>query len=73
MANGLAFARAHCAVYRGDGRWIGGSPIGIRMRLLTTRGRKTGRPRPLPLASVEDRGELVVVARNDGAAKPPAW
>jgi deazaflavin-dependent oxidoreductase (nitroreductase family) len=73
MANWLAFTSAHGAVHRGTRGWIGGNPIEIRMLLLTTRGRKTGRPRTLPLACVEDRGELVVVASNGGAAKPPAW
>ncbi len=73
MANWLAFTRAHCAVYRGTRGLIGGNLIGIRMLLLTTRGRKSGQLRTLPLAYVEFRGELVVVASNGGAEKPPAW
>ena len=66
MANWLAFTRAHCAVYRGTRGLIGGNLIGIQMLLLTTRGRKTGKSRTLPLAYVEYRGDYV-------AAKPPAW
>ena len=73
MANWLAFTRAHCAVYRGTRGLIGGNLIGMRMLLLTTRGRKTGKQRTLPLAYVEYQGELVVVASNGGAEKPPAW
>ncbi|MEM9174861.1 MAG: nitroreductase/quinone reductase family protein [Myxococcota bacterium] len=73
MANWLAFTRAHCAVYRGTRGLVGGNLIGIQMLLLTTRGRKTGLSRTLPLAYVEHRGELVVVASNGGAEKPPAW
>ena len=73
MANWLAFTRAHCAVYRGTRGMIGGNLIGIHMLLLTTRGRKTGRSRTLPLAYVEYKDELVVVASNGGAEKPPAW
>jgi deazaflavin-dependent oxidoreductase (nitroreductase family) len=73
MANWLAFTRAHCAVYRGTRGLIGGNLIGIRMLLLTTRGRKTGNSRTLPLAYVEYKGEYVVVASNGGAEKPPAW
>ena len=73
MANWLAFTRAHCAAYRGTRGLIGGNLIGIHMLLLTTRGRKTGKSRTLPLAYVEHKGDLVVVASNGGAEKPPAW
>jgi len=73
MANWLAFTRAHCSVYRGTRGLIGGNLIGIRMLLLTTKGRKTGKSRTLPLAYVEYKGEYVVVASNGGAEKSPAW
>lgn len=73
MANWLAFTRAHCSVYRGTRGLVGGNLIGIRMLLLTTKGRKTGQSRTLPLAYVEYKGEYVVVASNGGADKPPAW
>ena len=53
MANWLAFTRAHCSIYRGTRGLIGGNLIGIQMLLLTTRGRKTGKSRTLPLAYVE--------------------
>ena len=73
MANWLAFTRAHCAVYRGTKGLVGGNLLGIHMLLLTTRGRKTGKPRTLPLAYVEYNGEYIVVASNGGSEKPPAW
>lgn len=73
MANWLAFTRAHCAIYRGTRGLIGGSLMGIQMLLLTTRGRKSGLARTLPLAYVEHKGVFVVVASNGGADKPPAW
>ena len=73
MANWLAFTRAHCSVYRGTRGLIGGNLIGMRMLLLTTKGRKTGKSRTLPLAYVEYKGDYVVVASNGGAEKPPAW
>lgn len=73
MANWLAFTRAHCSIYRGTRGLIGGNLIGIQMLLLTTRGRKTGKSRTLPLAYVEYKGEFVVVASNGGAEKSPAW
>ncbi len=73
MANWLAFTRAHCAVYRGTRGLIGGNLLGIQMLLLTTRGRRTGLPRTLPLAYVEVKADYAIVASNGGADKPPAW
>jgi deazaflavin-dependent oxidoreductase (nitroreductase family) len=73
MANWLAFTRAHCSVYRATHGLVGGNLLGMRMLLLTTRGRKTGRRRTLPLAFVEYRGDYVVVASNGGSERSPAW
>ena len=73
MANWIVFTRAHCAIYRGTRGLIGGRLMGIQMLLLTTKGRKTGRDRTLPLAYVEYRGDLVIVASNGGSPHPPAW
>ena len=67
------FTRAHCAIYRGTRGLIGGNLLGIQMLLLTTRGRKTGQRRTLPLAYVEYKEDLIVVASNGGSDKPPAW
>ena len=73
MPNWLIFTKAHCAVYRGTRGLIGGNLIGMHMLLLSVQGRKTGVRRTLPLAYVEHKGDLVVVASNGGADKPPAW
>jgi deazaflavin-dependent oxidoreductase (nitroreductase family) len=73
MADWLMFTRAHCAIYRGTRGLIGGNLLGIQMLLLTTRGRKTGQRRTLPLAYVEHKGDLIIVASNGGSDKPPAW
>jgi len=73
MANWLMFTRAHCALYRGTRGLVGGSLMGIQMLLLTTRGRKTGKSRTLPLAYVEYKGDYIIVASNGGADTPPAW
>lgn len=73
MANWLMFTRAHCALYTGTRGLIGRNLLGIQMLLLTTRGRKTGLRRTLPLAYVEHKGDLIVVASNGGSDKPPAW
>lgn len=73
MPNWIVFTRAHCAIYRGTRGLIGGRLLGIQMLLLTTKGRKTGRARTLPLAYVEYKGDLVIVASNGGSPNPPAW
>lgn len=71
--NWTMFTRAHCAIYRATRGLIGGNLLGIQMLLLTTRGRRTGKRRTLPLAYVEDRGDLVIVASNGGSDRHPAW
>lgn len=73
MASWIWFTRAHCATYRATRGLIGGNLIGIQMLLLTTRGRKTGIPRTLPLAYVEHDDHLVIVASNGGSERPPQW
>ena len=73
MANWLAFTRAHCAIYRGTHGLIGGNLLGTQMLLLTTKGRKTGLSRTLPLAYVEYKDAFIVVASNGGADTAPAW
>jgi deazaflavin-dependent oxidoreductase (nitroreductase family) len=73
MPNWLPFTRAHCAVYRATRGLIGANLLGIQMLLLTTRGRKTGLRRELPLAFVEDKGDFIIVASNGGSDVPPAW
>ena len=44
----------HTAVYRATRGWIGGRAGRLRMLLLTTRGRRTGRERTAPLVYFED-------------------
>jgi deazaflavin-dependent oxidoreductase (nitroreductase family) len=41
--------------------------------LLTTRGRRTGRERTVPLQYFPDGDRMVVVAANGGLPAPPAW
>jgi deazaflavin-dependent oxidoreductase (nitroreductase family) len=41
--------------------------------LLTTTGRKTGKPRTTPLLYLRDGGRWVVVASNGGADWEPGW
>jgi deazaflavin-dependent oxidoreductase (nitroreductase family) len=65
--------RVHLALYRLSGGRIGANLAGIRVLLLTTRGRRSGLPRVLPLLYVEDGKSYVVVASNAGDDRDPAW
>jgi deazaflavin-dependent oxidoreductase (nitroreductase family) len=44
-----------------------------RTLVLTTRGRRTGLPRTVPLQFFPDGESFVVVAANSGLPRPPAW
>jgi F420H(2)-dependent quinone reductase len=58
------------AQYRADG----GASMGDRpLVLLTTVGRKTGRPRTTPMMFVRDGERIFVIASNAGAPKDPQW
>jgi deazaflavin-dependent oxidoreductase (nitroreductase family) len=63
----------HRALYRLSGGRVGGNLAGIRVLLLTTRGRRSGLPRSLPLLYVEAGTGWVVVASNAGDDRDPAW
>ena len=59
--------------YRLTGGLIGGRFGRVRMLLLTTTGRKSGRRRTTPLVYLEDGDHLVVIASNGGHPNHPAW
>ena len=79
MADWQWFSRAHRAVYRATSGRLGSKLVGIPMALLTTRGRKSGLERTLPLACFRlgDGGdgeeEWAVVGSNNGSDRDPAW
>lgn len=50
-----------------------GSQFGAPALLITTIGRKSGRPRTNPLFYLEDGQNWVVVASNAGSDNDPAW
>ena len=64
---------AHTLVYRASGGRVGARIWGLSILLLTTRGRKTGRPRTTPLCFLRDGEDLVVVASNGGMDWFPSW
>lgn len=63
----------HAAAYARTGGRAGASVAGHRVLLLTTTGRRTGRPRRTPVQFESVDGDLLVVASAAGAPRPPAW
>ena len=64
-AHGALLRRVRLMVLR---RWFG-----LPLLLLETTGRRSGVRRTVTLAYLPDGEDLVVVAANGGAARPPAW
>src|SRR5436853_6922678 len=75
MANAMqrVLGSLNRAVYRASGGKLGGTMKGAPILLLTTTGRKSGKPRTMPLLYLEDDGRLVVVASSGGSPGHPAW
>jgi deazaflavin-dependent oxidoreductase (nitroreductase family) len=71
LARGLG--GLHRILYRASGGRIGGSVGGMSILLLTTTGRRTGKPRTNPLSFSRDGPNLVVIASNGGMSWSPAW
>lgn len=73
--------REHVVRYRETGgaeghMWdssVAGGPGLVPTLLLTTTGRRSGRPRTLPLIYTEADGGYVVIASKGGAPCHPAW
>jgi deazaflavin-dependent oxidoreductase (nitroreductase family) len=67
------FTRGHILWYRMTGGLIGARAGRIRMLLLTTTGRKTGRRYTTPLSYLRDGENMVVVASFGGSPTHPVW
>jgi F420H(2)-dependent quinone reductase len=66
--------RLHTFMYRrGGGEGLGGTFQNIPVALLTTTGRKTGKPRVSPLYFLRDGDRVVVAASRSGSDKNPLW
>jgi len=52
---------------------FGSSKRGVPIGLLTTRGRRSGRPTTVPLMYLDDGERYLVVAANSGHDRPPHW
>jgi deazaflavin-dependent oxidoreductase (nitroreductase family) len=63
----------HVWLYRSSGGKRGARMKGKDIVLLTTKGRKTGTDRTVPVVSFVDGMDRVVIASKGGAPKHPAW
>jgi F420H(2)-dependent quinone reductase len=68
-----AFIALNVWLYRLSGGRVMGKMGAAPILLLTTRGRKSGRSRTVPLLYLKDDGNFVIVASLGGAPKHPAW
>ncbi|MCV7303128.1 nitroreductase family deazaflavin-dependent oxidoreductase [Mycobacterium barrassiae] len=67
------FARAHIWAYRRtDGR-IGAKLLWFPAALVTTTGRKSGRPRTTPTLYLDDGDRVILPASFGGRDSDPAW
>jgi F420H(2)-dependent quinone reductase len=66
-------SKTHLVVHRlSRGRFLG-RVAGMPVLLLTTTGRRSGKARTTPLTFFRDGADLVVIASNGGADRPPDW
>jgi deazaflavin-dependent oxidoreductase (nitroreductase family) len=67
------FGKVHGALYRLTGSRVFANLGQMPTLLLTTTGRKSGKPRTVPLLYVEYNDGYAVVASYAGAPEHPAW
>lgn len=68
-----SLGRVHRAVIHVGGGRVLGRVAGMPVLLLTTRGRRTGKQRTVPLTYLRDGVDLVVVGSFGGSDRAPAW
>jgi len=59
--------------FRAQGGKVGGFYEGVPLLLLTTRGKRSGKPCTTPLGYQIDGDRLIVIAANISAMKNPDW
>jgi deazaflavin-dependent oxidoreductase (nitroreductase family) len=70
---GKTFIKGHVSLYRISGGKLGSSIKGMPVILLTTRGRKSGEARTVPLVPFIDGDNVYVMGSMGGAPAHPAW
>ena len=63
----------HVAVFRATNGRLSSKLAGQKMLLLTTTGRRTGKPRTVPLLYVDDGEAMVVIGSNWGGRRQALW
>jgi deazaflavin-dependent oxidoreductase (nitroreductase family) len=63
----------HLAVFRATNGRLSSKLAGQKMLLLTTKGRRTSKPRTVPLLYVDDGETIVVIGSNWGGSAHPLW
>jgi len=63
----------HRTLYRVSSGRIGAYIWGLPIVLLTTTGRQSGRPRTVPLCSLQSGESYIVIASYGGLDRSPAW
>jgi F420H(2)-dependent quinone reductase len=72
-ATARRLSRIHAGLYRATGGRIGRRLVDNDMLLLTTTGRRSGRPHTVPLLYLADGDRLVVIASWGGKPDHPHW
>ena len=73
MFNWKYFGKVHGLLYRVSGGRFGDRMGWIKVALVETVGRKSGKRRTAPIACYPYRDSVVVSASNSGQEKHPAW
>jgi deazaflavin-dependent oxidoreductase (nitroreductase family) len=68
-----AMSRIHGGVYRATGGRILGRVAGMPVLILTTTGRRSGKPRTATLTYFRNGGDVLVIGSFGGSDLPPAW
>ena len=69
----MLYGKEHVKRYRETGGEEGHDWRGTQTLLLTTKGRRSGEPRELPLIYGKHGDDYLIVASKGGADEPPAW
>jgi deazaflavin-dependent oxidoreductase (nitroreductase family) len=69
----MLFGDEHTRKYKETDGEVGHDWQGTQTLLLTTKGRKSGQPRELPLIYGTHGDAYLIVASKGGADEPPAW
>ena len=66
-------SKTHLGIQRLSRGRLLATVAGMPVLLLTTTGRRSGKPRTTPLTFLRDGTDLVVIASNGGSDRTPGW